>query len=259
MPLENLEGDSVFINALVATNPTGTDYPFPDGDNHIRGIKKVLKNTFPNFNSQITRSSEDIQRGSVPAGSVMVFYMVAAPVGWVRTQNITNTYALRIVPTASSGGSAGGTDDPVLNNKVPSHSHSVSAVVSGTQSANHTHTVSGTTGLQSADHYHAGTTDAQAPKTQDIVVRNVSPVGAYSGVVPGGNVLDPNNKATTEPHAHSFNTAGASNNHTHTFSATSAGDNGSHTHTVPAHNTNTNASAADWAPRYLDVILCVKS
>jgi len=37
---------ATYIDGLVITNPTGSD-SISQGDDHIRLIKKVLKNTFP--------------------------------------------------------------------------------------------------------------------------------------------------------------------------------------------------------------------
>ncbi len=53
MALENLTGSNVFISNLVQTNPTPTD-PEGEGDDHIRGIKNVLLNTFPNITGAVT-------------------------------------------------------------------------------------------------------------------------------------------------------------------------------------------------------------
>ena len=41
-----------YIDGLVITNPTGSD-SISQGDEHIRLIKKVLKNTFPNATSAV--------------------------------------------------------------------------------------------------------------------------------------------------------------------------------------------------------------
>ena len=43
---------ATYIDGLVITNPTGSD-SISQGDDHIRLIKKVLKNTFPNATSAV--------------------------------------------------------------------------------------------------------------------------------------------------------------------------------------------------------------
>lgn len=55
MPLENAE----FIDSLQPDWPTGRD-PRSQGDDHIRQLKKVLQNTFPNATGAITGTPEQI-------------------------------------------------------------------------------------------------------------------------------------------------------------------------------------------------------
>lgn len=52
MALETLTG-TVYIDALTSTNPVSGD-PKSEGDDHIRGIKNVLKTTFPNVTGAVT-------------------------------------------------------------------------------------------------------------------------------------------------------------------------------------------------------------
>jgi hypothetical protein len=50
MALEDLTGTSKYLGALVLTNPVASD-DRREGDDHIRGVKNVLKNTFPSLNA----------------------------------------------------------------------------------------------------------------------------------------------------------------------------------------------------------------
>ena len=59
MALENLTGPNVFITNLVASNPTATD-PLEQGDDHDRGIKNVLLNSFPNITAAMTRTAAQL-------------------------------------------------------------------------------------------------------------------------------------------------------------------------------------------------------
>ncbi len=59
MGLETLTG-SVYINALVATNPIGASDPKSQGDDHIRGIKNVLLNTFPNITGAVNATQTEL-------------------------------------------------------------------------------------------------------------------------------------------------------------------------------------------------------
>lgn len=59
MALEALTGASVFIDDLVNTNPVSGD-PKSEGDDHIRGIKNVLINTFANITGAITATQAEL-------------------------------------------------------------------------------------------------------------------------------------------------------------------------------------------------------
>ena len=48
MALEDLTGTK-YIDALNSANPVGATDAKNQGDDHMRGIKNVLKNTFPNI------------------------------------------------------------------------------------------------------------------------------------------------------------------------------------------------------------------
>jgi len=61
MALENIEGAGVVISALNRTNPTATD-DRSEGDNHMRGIKNTILNTFPNVNGVVNASDEDLNQ-----------------------------------------------------------------------------------------------------------------------------------------------------------------------------------------------------
>ena len=49
------------INDLDVNNPAGGD-SISEGDNHIRNIKKAIKNTFPNVDEAVTATASDINK-----------------------------------------------------------------------------------------------------------------------------------------------------------------------------------------------------
>ena len=55
MPVETFN----FIDSLNTANPTATDN-VSEGDDHIRGIKTTLKNTFPNVNGAVNPTDEEL-------------------------------------------------------------------------------------------------------------------------------------------------------------------------------------------------------
>jgi hypothetical protein len=225
MPLEDLTGNK-FIPDLNENWPAGTDYP-DAGDDHIRGVKNVLKRQFPNIGRvAVTATAAQLNSGGVPIGSVMIFYQTAPPTGWKRS-TIDATRALRVVATATAGGGSGGLDDPVLNDKVPSHAHAIN-LTSGAMNANaqHTHVASASA---VGDHVHFVAWNGQRT---DAAANG----GAASFNAIGGSV-----------------NSGAAGAHGHTISVVST--NTDHSHNVVG-DSQSNASAANWAPRYMDVIVC---
>jgi len=60
MPLESLTGASVFIDDLVNTNPVGASDPKSEGDDHIRGIKNVLLNSFPGVTGAVSATHTEL-------------------------------------------------------------------------------------------------------------------------------------------------------------------------------------------------------
>jgi len=80
MALENLVGADKFIANLVPANPTGGDDK-REGDDHLRGIKNVLVNTFPNVNGAVAATDEDLAvlTGAATTGFAAVDGTAALP------------------------------------------------------------------------------------------------------------------------------------------------------------------------------------
>ena len=58
MALETFTG--AYINGLAPANPVGSTDTLDEGDNHIRGIKLVLQNTFPNITGAVTATHTEL-------------------------------------------------------------------------------------------------------------------------------------------------------------------------------------------------------
>ena len=164
-------------------------------------------------------------------GTRLMFAQATAPTGWTRvTDDSANNRMLRVV--SSGGGGTGGSADPILNNVVPAHTHSFTT---GFVSSDHAH--SGSTGFVSSDHVHFLTLDSAGsggfddPSVPRYTAKNLTNFGGRTGTTSGINAN----------HFHAFSTGGINANHTHSGST----DNGS--------------SQTNWAPRYIDMILCSKN
>lgn len=80
---------ATYISQLVNTNPTGAD-PKGQGDDHIRMIKRVLQQTFPNLNAAVTVTPAQINVLGTPNQFVQPGMIVmwsgslsSLPVGWL--------------------------------------------------------------------------------------------------------------------------------------------------------------------------------
>ena len=209
------------ISSFITSNPTSSD-PVNQGDDHLRLIKSVLQAQFPGagglgYATAITATEAELNalhgltNYYFASGTRMPFAQAAAPTGWTQdtTDNATNRM-LRVVNTAGNG--VGGSASPILNNTVPSHTHTFTGNALGT----HTHTDSG----------HAHTLIG------GVYAGNGSVIAGYGGG------------------AGSFLTS-STNTGTANISSVSAG--------TPSGTNAANASASDWAPRYIDMIICAKN
>lgn len=117
MALEDLTGLDKFISHLDPLNPDGPNDGKNIGPYHIRGIKNVTLNSFPNISGAITADQNELNQlvgktlasdGDVidnfSSNEVLLFQQETAPNGWVK-ETTHNDKALRVVNgTAGSGG-----------------------------------------------------------------------------------------------------------------------------------------------------------
>jgi hypothetical protein len=235
MPVENPSieyPNKAYINSLIPDWPTGSDFP-SDGDDHIRGIKNVLKQTFPKLTGPITLTQDEINSGSklLEPGTVCLFYQNKAPTGWQRVNPSVGNRMI-IITSGGAGLEGGGPDEPTFNNKTPYHNHLVSGGT-GVENANHSHGVT----LAGGDHQHVYRTSRTWVKLY------IASGGGPWNLVHGNNV---NDGYATEGggtgnggHYHTGNTTGISNNHAHAVNIAS----------------QPNAGAANWTPRWTACIL----
>jgi len=111
-----------------------TQYPLAalakDSDGFIYKANAANINHQPSVSNNWDRWGES--KDAVTVGTSMVFYQALAPLGWKKDTTKDN-HMLRVVSTA--GGGSGGTDSPILNNKVAVHTHEATTSVA----PNHSH------------------------------------------------------------------------------------------------------------------------
>jgi hypothetical protein len=107
MALENLTGPSVYISALVRTNPA-IDDPISQGDDHLRGIKNVTLNTWPNITGPVTVTQSQLNSVTSKANIASPAFTgtptapTAAP-GTNTTQLATTAFAKAAAESAGIG------------------------------------------------------------------------------------------------------------------------------------------------------------
>ena len=95
MALEDLTGASKFIDSLVVTNPAGSDSK-STADDHLRGIKNVVKNTFPNVAGAVSADHAEL---SILDGVTAT----ASELNYVDVTSPGTTQASKAVVTDASG------------------------------------------------------------------------------------------------------------------------------------------------------------
>lgn len=159
MALEN----ATYVNGLVPSNPLSTD-TVAQADDHLRLIKQVLVNTFPNLSGPVT-STQSTLNSPVPSGVIVMWSgaITAIPSGWYLCNGSNNTPDLRdrfVVGAGSSyavGATGGANTVTLTTDQIPSHTHSITAAtdVAGSHTHavsdpghNHSYTVSGSNSAQ---------------------------------------------------------------------------------------------------------------
>lgn len=145
MPLESAS----YASQLVPSNPASTDL-VGQADDHIRLIKNVIKNTFPNVTGPITQTQDRLNQSS-PIGLIALWYGNAAscPTGWAVcdgstvngyvTPNLVDRFVVGAGTIAAYGLAAGSSTASATTSASGAHSHSVTNVAH-----THTATASGT-------------------------------------------------------------------------------------------------------------------
>ncbi len=209
MPLETAN----YINGLVASNPASTD-TVSQADDHIRLIKKVLKDTFPNISAPVTVTAAQLN-DAIPVGFIGMWSgsIATIPSGWALCDGSAGRPDLRdrfIVGAGSSytPGNTGGANTVALSTaNIPSHNHTFSGNTGG-HSNDHAHYFVTNVG-GSHQHSYVRTTRGSGFDIEDGNSFTLPEIGA---VTPGGEGA----------HQHDGNTGGANANHTHGFSGTTS-------------------------------------
>lgn len=247
-----------YLSQLQPANPSATDR-LQQGDDHIRLLKQVLKNTFPNITGPITLTQavlNGLPSLTTPTGLITLWYGTAEtiPAGWALCDGLTaprsdGTGTIltpdlrgRVVVGANSSypyGSTGGTATRTATmSAAGDHSHTGAATAAG-------------------EHSHGGSTGAtslsasQLPAHQHAMAANVAvdtdlPGGADQAVAwrttssPGESEYSLRAAGGTPATLGRTGAIGSGDGHNHTIS-----NNGQHTHTVSVATAGSHAHTID--------------
>lgn len=231
MPIETAS----YISDLQPSNPAGSD-PVADGDNHIRLIKSVLKNTFGDITGKFPLTAA--QFAGVCSQGMIVLWSGAAnaiPSGWTlcngvsvpattTTGNVTppdlrNRFIVGAGDTYAPGATGGAASVTPTTTSAGSHNHTTSMDVQGR-------------------HNHGGNTASTAITIDQMPQHNhdlgFSIIGLQNTTLGGplvvfqasGNSQATYNRGGSQPHLHGVFDDGQ---HSHTITMGNAGD---HNHQV---------------------------
>jgi microcystin-dependent protein len=136
-----------YISGLVSTNPTSTD-TVSQADDHIRLIKKVLKDTFPNINAPVTATPAQLN-SAVPTGFIGMWSgsLATIPTGWALCDgsggrpDLRDRFIVGAGSTYSIGATGGANSVSLTEANIPSHTHSFSGSGSSSEAGSHSHTI----------------------------------------------------------------------------------------------------------------------
>lgn len=230
MPLETAQ----YINGLEPSYPAATDQ-VQQADDHLRLIKAVIKNTFPNITGPITLDQDTINDppSSVPVGLISMW--------WGQADAVPAGYGLCDGTVYNRTDGSGTIASPDLRNRIPMGAGSTvgHGLLAGALTSSKTTSTSGAhshTTNSAGDHTHGvGTLDIQ-PTTAGSTTRT----GDYSVV-----------GTTTGPYVTSVDS------HDHTITGETALA-GAHSHTTDSQGDHSHTVTVDTLPPVMGLHFIMK-
>jgi hypothetical protein len=144
---------------------------------------------------RVTAASSGAAPSPFAAGTRLAFAQATAPTGWTRdTSDNANNRMLRVVSTG--GGGVGGSASPILNNVVPAHTH---GFTTGTQSANHNHGISDPTHRHDIRlHWTSASAPGQLSGRENAFAATRVSEFAATGITTGNNSVNHTHSGTTD-------------------------------------------------------------
>jgi hypothetical protein len=230
MPIESSFSTIADLNA---SYPTGTDYR-KDGDNHLRGIKQAIKQTFANVTAAVTTSDEDLNyitgiaadpvgfgEALLPPGIICMWggALASIPTGWLLCDGTNGTPNLAdrfILGTTTGAPAAVGSSHTATVAEGGAHTHgsgvSGSTALTADQIPNHGHSYSHVTATQTSAQGEAAGGLLTGPGTTSVHTPYTGTASSASGQQIGGSAAGGTGHthtiATSETHTHTVDLRG---------------------------------------------------
>ena len=211
-----------YLNQLNSANPASSD-SLKEADDHIRLIKSVLQNTFPNITGVVTANQASLN-SPFPVGGIIMWSgsIASIPTGWtlcngvavsrsdgsgtITPPNLLNRFIIGAGDGANTGdnpskyavAATGGAETVTLTTaQIPAHTHTITASGTASSAGAHTH------GVSDPGHSHS------------VVVPASDRTGAGGGAILGPQVTSISPGTTASGTGISIQSGGA---HTHSLS-----------------------------------------
>lgn len=148
---------ATYINNLNASNPASSD-SLKEADDHIRLIKQVIKNTFPNITGAVT-ATEGSLNSPFPVGGIIMWSgsIASIPTGWtlcngtavprsdgsgtITPPDLRNRFVVGAGDTYAVAATGGANTVTLSASEIPAHNHSLSLSGSIGAAGAHSHSV----------------------------------------------------------------------------------------------------------------------
>lgn len=148
---------ATYINDLNASNPASSD-SLKEADDHLRLVKQVIKNTFPNITGPVTATQGSLN-SPFPVGGIILWSgsVASIPSGWtlcngvavprsdgsgtITPPDLRNRFVVGAGDTYAVAGTGGASSVTLATANLPAHNHSVSVSGSTGAAGSHSHGV----------------------------------------------------------------------------------------------------------------------
>lgn len=210
----NIENPGVYINSLNDSYPASGD-DIPEGDNHIRGIKNTITNTFTGITGEVTATHTELNiLDGVTATTAALNILSGATSTDISSASINTGVINAVYPVGSIYISTGSTNPGTVFGVGTWAQISRGRTIVGEGTSDATYAAAATGGesthqltdAEMPSHNHSGTTSSDGGHTHNIDTIQSDGTGSrilYEGL---GSISDSQNTKSSGAHTHTMTT-----------------------------------------------------